>query len=129
MVEELNRLQQTGTIDGYLAKFEEVKAFILLRSPNKPKDYLLESFIGGLKPAIKSLVRAFKPQTLDSAIEQARFQEEHIQALKVPPDGTFRSNFSNPNSKPLLPTPSPHLIISQNSTPKPPKNSQISSKF
>jgi len=46
VVEELNRLQQTGTIDGYLAKFEEVKAFILLRSPNKPKDYLLESFIG-----------------------------------------------------------------------------------
>ena len=118
VVEEFNRLQQTSTIDEYIAEFEELKAFILLRTPNMPEDYLLESFIGGLKPAIKSSVRAFKTQTLDSAIEQARFQEEHIQALKIPPDRTFRPNFSN--SKPLLPTPSPHIKISQNATPKTP---------
>jgi len=94
VVEEFNRLQQTGTLDEYLANFEELKALILLRGPNMPEDYLLESFIGGLEPAIKSLARAFKPQTLELAIEQARLQEEHIQALKIPADRTFRSNFS-----------------------------------
>ena len=61
VVEDFNRLQQTGSIDDYLAKFEELKACILLKTPHMPEDYLLESFIGGLKPAVKALVRAFKP--------------------------------------------------------------------
>jgi len=47
VVEEFNRLHQTGTIDEYLLKFEELKAFLLLQSHNMPEDYLLESFIGG----------------------------------------------------------------------------------
>ena len=112
VVEDFNRLQQTGTLAEYLARFEELRVIMLLRTPNMPENYLLESFIGGLKPAIKSLVRAFKPQTLDAAIEQARFQEEHIQALKLPLDRSFRHNFSN--SKPLLPTPPSHFRNSQN---------------
>ena len=86
VVEEFNRLQQTGKINEYLPKFKELKASLLLRSSNMPEDYLLKSFTGGLKLAIKSLVRAFKPQTLALAIEQARLQEEHIQALKLPSD-------------------------------------------
>ena len=109
VVQDFNRLLQTGTLDEYLAKFEELNALLLIRNPNMPDTFLMESFIGGLKPAIKSLVRAFKPQTLELAIEQAQFQEEHIQSLKLPPDRTFRSNFSNP--KPLLPTPPPNFRI------------------
>jgi len=73
VVEEFNKLQQTGTLDDYLAKFEELKTLILVRTPNTPEVYFLESFIRGLKPAIKPLLRAFKPQNLESAIEQARF--------------------------------------------------------
>ena len=128
VVEEFNRLQQTGTLDEYLAKFEELKALILIRNPNMPDTYLLESFIGGLKPAIKSLVRAFKPQTLDLAIEQARFQEEHIHSLKLPPDRNFKPNL--PNSKPLLPTPlPPNFRIPQNTPVRPSPNSHVNSKF
>jgi len=78
--------------------FEELKALILLRNPTMPESYLLESFIGGLKPAIKTLVRAFKPQTLDLAIEQARYQEEHIQALKLPPDRPYKTSYNSVNS-------------------------------
>jgi len=94
-----------------------------------PEAYILESFIGGLKPAIKPLVRAFKPLTLDLAIEQARFQEEHVQALKIPPDRTFRLNPSNPNSKPLPPTPPPSFRIPQHFQPRAPQNNPITSKF
>jgi len=93
--------------------FEELKALILLRNPTMPESYLLESFIGGLKPAIKTLVRAFKPQTLDLAIEQARYQEEHIQALKLPPDRPYKTSYNSVNSKPLLPTPPPNQRLTQ----------------
>ena len=92
VVEDFNRLQQTGTVDEYLTKFEELKSLLLVRNPNMPESYLLESFIGGLKRAIKALVRAFKPLTLDLAIEQARCQEEHVQALKIPPNRTYKPN-------------------------------------
>ena len=85
VVEEFNKLQQIGTLDDYLAKFKKLKVLILVRTPNMPEAYFLESLIGGLKSVIKPLMRAFKPQNLESAIEQARFQEEHVQALKLPP--------------------------------------------
>jgi len=66
-----------------LAKFEELKALILVRTPNMPEAYLLESFIGGLKPAIKPLVRAFKPHTLDLAIEQAKASRRACASLET----------------------------------------------
>jgi len=85
VAEEFNKLQQTGTLDDYLAKFEELKALISVRTPNMHEAYFLECFIGGLKPTIKPLVWAFKLQDLESAMKEARFQEEHVQALKLPP--------------------------------------------
>ena len=68
-----------------------------------PDSNFLESFIGGLKPTIKPLVSAFNPRSLDDAFEQARFQEEHILALKIPLERTYRK-FSHPvlaSQKPL----------------------------
>jgi len=81
------------------------------------------------KPAIKPLVGAFKPHTLDLAIEQARFKEEHVQALKIPPDRNFRPNLNNPNSEPLLPTPTYGFQIPQNFQPRAPQNNLTLSKF
>ena len=48
-----------------------------------PDTYFLESFIGGLKPAIKSFVQALNPQNLYAAIDIVRLQEETICALKI----------------------------------------------
>ena len=62
MVEDFNRLQQFSNLEEYLTKFEELKALILNRNLNMPDADFLESFIGGLRPAIKSMVRVFKPQ-------------------------------------------------------------------
>lgn len=124
VTEEFNRLQQDGTIDEYLAKFEELKALLLVRTPTMLASYFLESFIGGLKPVVKPLVRATNPQTVDMAIEQARFHEEHIVALKLPPDRPFKTalihltNFT----KALLPTPTLYTKTPQNFPPRAPQN-------
>jgi len=65
VVEDFNKLQQSGSLDEYLAKFEELKTLLLINNPAMPDMYLLESFVGGLKPAIKAMVRAFRPPNLD----------------------------------------------------------------
>ena len=120
MIEEFNKLQQDGTSDEYLAKFEELKALLLVRTPTMPTSYFLESFIGGLKPAVKPLVRAANPQTLDMAIAQARFHEEHIIALKLPPDRLFKIApiYLINSTKALLPTHTLNPKTPQNFPPK-----------
>ena len=110
-MENFNRLQQTGTLDDYIAKFKELKALFLMTNPTMPESYFLESFIGGLKAAVKPLVRAFNPRTVDDAIEQGRFQEEHILALKIPPDRTFRQlSYPAPVTQKSLPAVPPNPI-------------------
>lgn len=59
MVEDFNRLQQPGTLEEYLTKFEELQSLLLVRNPTMPDTYFLESFIGGLKP----LYEHFIPKT------------------------------------------------------------------
>ena len=79
-----------------------------------PDSYFLESFIGGLTTVVKPLVRAFNPQTLSAAIDYARYQEEPIQALKIPLD---RPPKSLPiYSKPIVPTPAPFAQTIQNTS-------------
>lgn len=42
--------------------------------------YFLDSFVGGLQPNIKPIVRAFKPKGVAESVEYARLQEESIEA-------------------------------------------------
>ncbi|KAJ8446939.1 hypothetical protein Cgig2_026437 [Carnegiea gigantea] len=123
VIEDFNKLCQVGTIDEYLAKFEELRALMLVRTPTMPEAYFLESFIGGLKPAVKPLVRAFNPQTLPSAIEHARYQEEHLLALKLHPEKPYKPSFSNANNsqRGLLPTPNITPLAPQKAFPSLPK--------
>ncbi|KAL2945134.1 hypothetical protein RDABS01_022845 [Bienertia sinuspersici] len=47
VVEEFNKLQQSGTIESYVDNFEELKSVLLQIGYNLPDQYLLESFVGG----------------------------------------------------------------------------------
>ena len=71
-MEEFNKLAQFGSLDDYIAKFEELKALLLLRNLTMPDSYLLESSIGGLSDAVKPIVRSFKLVSVSEAIEYAR---------------------------------------------------------
>ncbi|XP_074271624.1 uncharacterized protein LOC141595557 [Silene latifolia] len=127
VVEEFNKLRQTGSIDDYLDAFENLKGLMMQRNPLLPEQYFLDSFIGGLKPSLKPFVRAFKPTTLASVIEYARLQEETLIATRtsVKPNPQFTHNipktFPLNNSftpktfpgKGLLPTPGSSTVKSQ----------------
>lgn len=64
VVEEFNKEMQTGSLDDYLEKLEELKALMLVKNPSLPDDYFVDSFIGGLASYIKPFTRALKPKTL-----------------------------------------------------------------
>uniref|UniRef100_A0A803MBH9 Ty3 transposon capsid-like protein domain-containing protein n=1 Tax=Chenopodium quinoa TaxID=63459 RepID=A0A803MBH9_CHEQI len=77
-VEQFNKLQQIGSIEEYIDEFENLRSILMMNNHILPDSYLLDSFVGGLKPAVKPFVRAFKPSTIASAIDFARLQEENL---------------------------------------------------
>lgn len=111
-VEKFNKLEQTDTIESYLDEFEELKSDVLETHHSLPEEYLLDSFIGGMKPGIKPFVKAFKPATLAAAVEFARLQEDALAATQkvTKPTSSFpykplQAVPLNSNKPPLLPTP------------------------
>ena len=98
VLEDFNQLQHIGTLEEYLTRLEELKELLLVRNPTMSESYLLESFIGGLKPTIKLFVKAFNPQNLYATMEISRLQEETIHALKTRLDRGIKPN-SLHNSK------------------------------
>jgi len=111
-VEDFNRLQQTGSLDDCIAKFEELKALLIMTNPTMPESYFLESFIGGLKAAVKPLVRAFNPRTLDDVMEQARFQEDIFWPQNAPRQTIQTFSLFSSNATTILSYVTPYFSIS-----------------
>ncbi|XP_056698524.1 uncharacterized protein [Spinacia oleracea] len=112
VVENFNKLQQTGLLEDYVDEFENLRSIMMMNNHILPETYLLESFVGGLKAAVKPFVKAFKPDSISEAIDLARLQEENLVATKT----TYKQPFYSPkplqsvplltnNKPPLLPTP------------------------
>uniref|UniRef100_A0A3Q7FBT5 Retrotransposon gag domain-containing protein n=1 Tax=Solanum lycopersicum TaxID=4081 RepID=A0A3Q7FBT5_SOLLC len=66
VVEEFNKLQQIGTVDEFIWRFEDLKARMLIRNPEE----------------IRFEVKMFKPRTLKEAVEKARMKEMAIEAAR-----------------------------------------------
>ena len=114
VVEEFNKLQQWGSLDDYVDKFEELRALLLIKNSLLPDEHFLDSFVGRLKPYLKSFVRAFHPKAISRAIEYAKCQEETTHALKIQ---DRRLKFDAQTQNPILPTPnkiSPTFTTSSN---------------
>lgn len=108
IVEQFNKLCQVDSLEKYIDDFEDLRALMLHNSPDLPEAYVLDSFIGGLKPGVKPFVKAFKPATIAQAVEFARLQEETLKITKGN-QGRFYANSFVPalaNEKPpILPNP------------------------
>ena len=139
VVEQFNKLQQTGTIEDFIDEFDNVRSLMEQNHHILPDSYFLDSFIGGLKPTVKPFVKAFKPVSVAEAIRYARLQEESIQANSQKLGKTTNSVYTskpyastvfsattsnNSNKPPLLPTPQTKPVQTV-----PPKNGQKPFKF
>lgn len=132
-VEQFNKLEQGESLEDYIDEFENLRSVLLQNGHRLPEEFILDSFVGGLKPTIKPFVRAFNPTNISEAVKFARLQEEQLIACAMKTQPKISSTFSSiPSQKssqtsytqnlkpPLLPT--PQIKPSQNLTkfhPKP----------
>ena len=116
VVEQFNKLQQTGQLEDYIDEFENIRSLMLQHNHALPDAYVLDSFIGGLKASVKPFVKAFKPVSIAEAIDYARLKEKSL---------TVSYKFSKPAanysstkaSVPLLANTAPHLLPTPKSNP------------
>ncbi|KAL8159085.1 hypothetical protein V2J09_000622 [Rumex salicifolius] len=98
VVEEFNKLEQKDDLEAYCEKFEELRSYMLAYDPHLPESYFVSSFLSGLKPEIKSLVKISRPTSLAEALEHSRLHDTAVQAIvklsKPPwrPSGGFSHN-------------------------------------
>ena len=64
-------------MEEYVDSFEQCKFDLFQNGHGLFEEYLLESFIGGLKEEVKPFFKAFNPTTKD-AINYARLQVEQL---------------------------------------------------
>lgn len=106
--EKFNKLSQNGNVEVYIDEFENYRSLMNQQGHNPSKEYVLDSFIDGLKDTIKPFVRAFKPTTTFEAIEYDRLQEDTLSSLNLKPHKNYptTSLLPKPQEKPtLLPLP------------------------
>lgn len=72
-LEDLSRLQQTGTVAEYMAKFEG----LLNEVEGQSEEALITFFICGLKPENKSQLKIARPVTLRKALATAKVYESN----------------------------------------------------
>lgn len=70
-----------GTVDQYQDKFEELTSYMTIINPLLNETHFVASFINGLKPELKPLVKLANPTAVLIAYEIAKLYEESFQAL------------------------------------------------
>ncbi|PHT53776.1 hypothetical protein CQW23_08238 [Capsicum baccatum] len=81
LIGEFKKVEQKTVVDEYLEIFEELKVWVLIRSPTISEEFFLELFIKGLKEEIRHTVRMLYPFSLSQAVDKARHQERLLTAL------------------------------------------------
>lgn len=101
VIEELMRTRQEGNMEEYQDRFEDIRIRVERVMPSLGEAYFSSVFIGELRDDIRPIVRMLKPNTLASAFQIARFQEQFL-------IGSRRTNASfkptSSNFKPSNPT-------------------------
>ena len=73
---------QTGSVAGYLEKFEMLKSLVMSSLPGQLNSYYRSCFLSRLKDEIVNMVRMTKPLTLADAIETTKLQEKNLEAIR-----------------------------------------------
>jgi Ty3 transposon capsid-like protein len=74
-LDDLKVLNQAGTVEEYWIHFERLRAKMLLEGRKFSERDFIDTFISDLKGEVKPLVLAFKPKTMDEALEYALYVE------------------------------------------------------
>ncbi|XP_060181956.1 uncharacterized protein LOC132611554 [Lycium barbarum] len=125
IVDEFNKIMQAGSVDQYQEKFEKLTSYMSIINPLLNEAHFVSSFISGLRPELKPLVKLANPLTIMDAYETAKVYEESFSALAYlvspPRQPQYNSYPRNPSityprtqtnpKPPTLPTPNQPLRL------------------
>ncbi|KAL5722393.1 hypothetical protein ACHQM5_005918 [Ranunculus cassubicifolius] len=144
VVGEFNRLQQTGSLQEYDDKFEDLQPRMLIKNPDLSSQFFVDSYVAGLKAELRNTVQMFYPDSLSQARSLATLQQATLDSVLKNYKGnsfsrsTFHNSGYNPtntsainrvspvhitggNTKPTLPMPSDALLGKTNALQSAPK--------
>ncbi|XP_020082221.1 uncharacterized protein LOC109705849 [Ananas comosus] len=98
LVREFSNLKQTGTVEKYQDKFEELKTQLLSYNPQLTEEYLIACYINGLKEELIPFLDIAHPNTLEEAYEQATLHERALSAMSR----KWRGNYKPITQQPQL---------------------------
>lgn len=75
VIGDFKLLRQTGAVEAYFEKFEELRALLKVEILNLSESYFVANFISGLFEEIKARVKRFKPDTPDNVVDLALLEE------------------------------------------------------
>lgn len=115
MLSRLLRIQQEGTYEDYLKKFEIYSAPL----PNTAEDVLEQAFLNGLSPEIRAEVKSRHPVGLDQCMKEAQAVRDRNIALKLGwkemglECGTTQTGGTTKSSKKPTKTTTKNVVIQQ----------------
>lgn len=76
-----------------MEKFEDLKAWVLIRNLTIPEEFFLEFFVEGLKEEIMHTVKMLNPFYLSHVVDKARHQENLLSALSKKKKRTVEQSY------------------------------------
>lgn len=95
-MDEFNKIKQMGSVDQYQKRFEELISHMTIINPLLNETHFVSSFISGLRPELKPLVKLGNPTTIMDAYEVARLYEESFASFATLIPYRPTQNFSHP---------------------------------
>lgn len=103
-LEELENLTQSGGVDDYYSKFEELMHRVLVYNKAYDDTIFVTKFVGALKTEIKAAIKLHKPRSVDAAFSLAKTQEELLGELNKK---TYSKTTYKEPYKPVIKAPFP----------------------
>ncbi|KAK1387676.1 hypothetical protein POM88_015854 [Heracleum sosnowskyi] len=94
LIGKFNKLTQTCSVDNYIAKFEELRGYMMITYSLHIDEFYFSSFLSGLRANIPQALYIYKPVTLQEAIDKAKEQEIFIDMIEKRMKGQAKPRYS-----------------------------------
>lgn len=98
LIGQFNKLTQKGSVDDYIAEFEDLRGYMISRNRFHTEEFYLSSFLSGLRKDIQQALYVYKPPTLQDAMDKAKEQELLVALLEKRVESTQKSGYKGGNS-------------------------------
>lgn len=95
---QLLLLSQSGSVDDYTTKFDNLRHQILLADPHSSEVFFVERYVAGLRSEIRTVVILHQPEDVDTASCLALLQEAELESDKSGGNSKYSQRSGNKQS-------------------------------